>query len=494
MPLVPITPPPGVKDAGTDLQSSGRWLDASLVRWREGALRPVGGWRERVANATASPARGLIAWQDNDGDRWSAIGDATTLKVITGGGAVSDVTPAGLSAGLTDAAINTGYGGGYYGLGTFGTPRATTGTYSEVTTWALDTWGEDLIACSSADGGLYQWDTSVGSATVAAIISGAPTGCASFVVTEERFLMALGAASDPRLVKWSDQEDNNVWAAAATNQAGDFTLQTPGQIMCGTRMRGITLILTDVDAHTASYQGPPFVYGFQRIGSACGIISRKAVAVTDAGAFWMGARGFFRTDGQAVQPIACDVFDKIFSDINEAQQSKIWAMALAEFNEVWFFYPSQSGTEIDKYVSYDYARGIWSCGSLARTCGFSRGVFSYPNMAAPDLEIYEHEVGNNYDGGEVFAETAPFMMGEGDRMMMAKSLLTDEETQGSVSITFKTKAYANGDTDTHGPFTPQSPTDVRFTGRTVQMRVSGSSLSDWTVGRMRLDVSARGRR
>lgn len=494
MPLIPITPPPGVKDAGTDLESAGRWLDASLVRWREGVLRPVGGWRERVASVTTNPARALLAWQDNSGDRWTAAGDASTLKIIAGDGTVSTITPAGLTGGVADASVNTGYGGGFYGVGTYGTPRATTGTFSEATTWSLDTWGEDLVACSVADGGLYQWDASVGVGTAAAAISNAPTDCAALVVTEERFLMALGASGDPRLVKWSDQEDNTTWTAAATNQAGDFVLQTPGQIMCGARLRGATLILTDMDAHTATYQGPPFVYGFERVGSACGIIARKALAVTDAGAFWMGPQGFFRSDGQAVQPVPCEVHDKVFKDINRTQQSKCWAMAMNQFNEVWFFYPSADSDEIDRYVSFDYAQGIWSCGELARTAGFPRGVFLYPNLAGSDLGVYEHEVGHNYGGADVYAETGPLMNGQGDRMMMATNLYPDEEAQGDVSVTFKTRFYANEAETSHGPYTPDGPTNVRFTGRQVRMRVTGSELSDWTVGNMRLDVVQRGRR
>jgi hypothetical protein len=33
-----------------------------------------------------------------------------------------------------------------------------------------------------------------------------------------------------------------------------------------------------------------------------------------------------------------------------------------------------------------------------------------------------------------------------------------------------------------------NPTDVRFQGRQVQMRVTGNTASSWRVGTMRLDV------
>ena len=44
MALIPLQLPPGVYRNGTDFESSNRWRDANLVRWRDGSLRPVGGW------------------------------------------------------------------------------------------------------------------------------------------------------------------------------------------------------------------------------------------------------------------------------------------------------------------------------------------------------------------------------------------------------------------------------------------------------------------
>ena len=46
MTLVPLEIPPGVFKNGTDLMAKDRWTDASLVRFHEDSLRPIGGWRE----------------------------------------------------------------------------------------------------------------------------------------------------------------------------------------------------------------------------------------------------------------------------------------------------------------------------------------------------------------------------------------------------------------------------------------------------------------
>ena len=61
------------------------------------------------------------------------------------------------------------------------------------------------------------------------------------VVTEERFIFALGAGGNSRKVQWCDKENNTVWTPSATNEAGDIELATAGQIMQGIRSRGVTL-------------------------------------------------------------------------------------------------------------------------------------------------------------------------------------------------------------------------------------------------------------
>jgi len=50
MPLVQLSPPPGFRYHGTDLESEGRWREGNLVRWRDGSLRPIGGWTNRFGS------------------------------------------------------------------------------------------------------------------------------------------------------------------------------------------------------------------------------------------------------------------------------------------------------------------------------------------------------------------------------------------------------------------------------------------------------------
>ena len=490
MALIPLDIPPGMRRVGTDMQATGRWRDGNLVRWREGSIRPVGGWRIRNENAFSTLPRALHAWEDNSADRRVVAGSYNKLWAISPAGVVSDITPVGLTSGNLSATTNTGYGGGFYGLGYYGTERQDTGSFSEATTWSLDNFGQFLVACSNADGKLYEWQ--LNAATPAAQISGSPTGNLALVVTEERFIFALGAGGNPRKVQWCDREDNTTWTPAATNEAGDIELQTSGQIMTGVRTKGQTLILTDIDAHAATYQGPPFVYGFERVGTGCGTVSRKAVAAVDDGVFWMGQRNFFHFTGTDVVQLPCEIADYVFTDINRNQISKSWAVANAQHGEIWFFYPSGASNEVDRYAVLDYKEGHWSFGSLARTCGVDRGVFRYPLWVDTDLDVLEHEVGLNYDGATIFAESGPISLGTGDNVYSVNKLYPDELTQGDVTTTFKTRFYPNDTERSYGPYTMTAPTSVRFTGRQVRMRIEGANLSDWRVGIPRVDAHPRG--
>jgi hypothetical protein len=490
--LLPINIQPGVYRNGTDYQSKSRWRDASLVRWYEGTMRPVNGWRTRSSSQMSGKCRGILAWRTNGNARWIGLGTHTHLYVMSESGTLTDITPsAGFTTGNADATQNLGYSGGPYGLYPYGTPRPDTGTYTPATTWSMDNWGEYLLACSTSDGKLLEWQLNTGSD--AAALTNAPINNKAVMVTSERFVFALGAGGNARKVQWSDQEDNTTWTPVITNQAGDIELETVGSIMAGKRLRGVNLIFTDVDVHTAQYQGPPFVYGFERIATGCGLISTQSVAAVESVAYWWSPAGFFVYDG-FVRPLKCDVLDYVVQNLSQPQRSKVYAVGNNQYGEVWWFYPSANSTEVDSYVAYNYREGHWTIGTLSRTAGTDRGVFTYPLMVSADGYIYEHEVGVGYDGAIPYAQSGPIEFGNGDRIMVARQLIADENTQGAVGVQFKTRFTPLG-SEVVKTYTIDSPyTPVRFSGRQIEMKVTGDSLTDWRVGVMRLDAVAGGER
>jgi hypothetical protein len=494
MAFIPLQIPPGIYRNGTELQSAGRWFDANLVRFYEGTMRPVGGWRKRSDNTVTGAARALITWKDNSADPWIGIGTHSGLYAMRVDGAVEDITPAGFTTGIEDATVFTGYGNGVYGSQAYGVERQGYTTVTPATMWTLDTWGEYLVGCSNADGKLYEWQLDFTTPTAAAAIANAPTGCKAILTTSERFIFALGAGGNPRKVQWCDQEDNTVWTPSTTNQSGDFELATTGTLMAGKRVRGLSLLWTDVDCHASAYIGQPFIFSFEKIGSGCGLISPQAVAiVSDSAAFWMSKSGFWMYDG-SIKPLPSDVSDYIYRNINTSQSSKTYAVHNSEFGEVWWFYPSASSNEVDSYVTYNYREGHWNIGLMGRTCGTGRGAFEKPLMFSTDGYLYEHEVGFDYEGGTLYCESGPVQIGAGDNLMAVRELIPDELNQGEVTALFKTKLYPNSAESSHGPYSMSNPTSVRFTARQVKMRVQSNGNNNWRVGTMRMDAVQGSRR
>mgnify|MGYP003664753029 CR=1 FL=1 len=491
--LIPLQLPPGVHANGTEFESSNRWREASLVRWHDGSMRPVGGWTVRKSSAFATAPRAMISYLDNDSDEHMAAGTYEKLYYVNPALTVTDITPSsGFTSGSLNGALNLGYGGGFMGSTNYGRAPTSSGVYAEATTWSLDTWGEYLLGVSSTDGKLLEWQGNP--SANAAVVANAPVDNLAMVVTEERFVFCLGAGGNPRKVAWSDKENNTLWSAAATNEAGDMELQTNGQIMCGVRMRGATLILTSEDAHLATYSGAPFVYGFQRVGTACGIASRKAAVAIDEGAFWMGKKGFYTFNGSTATEISCEVADYVFDDLNPSQVSKVYAVHNSQFGEIWWFYPSASANENDRYVTLDYKEGHWATGVIDRTAGVDQGIFVNPIWADASGNLYNHETGYTHGSVKPYAESGSISLGNGDTIMKVSKLIPDERTQGQVEVTFKTRFHPNDSETSHGAYTLSNPTDVRFTGRQVRVKIQGTANDNWRSGIMRIDAVPGGRR
>lgn len=490
--LVTFSLPPGLYANGTEYMAKGRYYSANLVRWYEGVMQPIGGWDARSVDAANGVARSIITWVDNSNDAWIGVGTNEGLFIQDRGGAYHDITPTGFVAGSVNATSGGGYGDGPYGESYYGTPRLDTESVTPAASWSLDTWGENLVGVMDQDSEIYEW--SLVTTTPAVQVANSPT-CSSVLVSDSRHMLALAANGNPRLVKWSDRENNTVWAPDPLNQAGDVQLQTPGRIMCGRRVKGANLIFTDSDTWSMTFIGVPYIFQTERVGSGCGIVSRNAVAVIDSQAFWMGENGFWTFQG-IVRPLESDVGDYIFSNMNVSQISKVCAFLNSSFKEVWWLYPSGVSLECDSYVAYNYADGTWTFGKIDRTCGTDKGTFSNPLMVSTEGVVYEHEVGMNHDGAEVFSLSGPVeIVPNGDNVMMVRRIIPDERSTGEVEVLFKTRFWPNTTDTVFGPYPLAGPpTDCRLTARQVSIEIRGVGAADWRVGDFRFDVVAGGLR
>ena len=499
---IPIDLPAGVYKNGTDYGAKGRWGDASLVRWQDGALRPIGGWLRRKVKSTgvdmavivASPStdtiRDIFSWNANNGDEATLLGSNAKVYHMNQDNQIADITPVGFTTGLNDPALLVGYGTGLYGTEAYGVARSASGvTPVPVPRWTFDAWGEDaILASTGADGKLY--DYTPGDAN-AVVITNAPTDVVGAVVTDERFLMAIGSATDARKVTWCDKENNTLWAPAVTNEAGSKVLSGAGELLAIKKVLGDIIILSTTDAHIGKYLGPPYVWGFKPIGANCGIISPTSIATTDKFAFWAGKRQFWMYDGD-VRPLPCEVMDYFFHDRDPLMHSKIIATTVSQFNEVWWMYQSTVGTDIDSYVSYNYASGHWNVGKLARTAQGDAGTLDSPIMMDSDGFLYNHEQHGVIVTG-AYAESGPLELKNGANNVDVRYILPDTIQNGDVTITLKGKSMPNATEYDYGPYTLTNPTPTRATGREIRMRVTASGArADWEFGSTRLDISGVG--
>jgi len=197
-----------------------------------------------------------------------------------------------------------------------------------------------------------------------------------------------------------------------------------------------------------------------------------------------------------VKPLDCDVAEYVFKDLNLTQRAKVSTTIVAQFDEVWWFYPSasQTGLENDRYVVYNWRENHWAIGNLNRCVGVDKGVFETPLWVDSAGGIYSHETGNDRTGGTVFAESGPFEIDAGDQVARVQRLIPDENTLGDIVLSFFLAMFP---TDTElkvGPFAAAQPTDVRFTTRQARVRIDESRGVDWRFGILRLGVIPGGRR
>jgi hypothetical protein len=493
---IPLELPPGMLANGTALQSRGRWRDGNLIRWQEGALLPQGGWERRkkdgVDLTVLGTPRAAYIWRDNQNIIHLAIGSDTKLFTFENASDKQNITPVDFVTGSGSGSVADGYGIGDYNEETYGTPRTVDQDYATdipATMWTFSNWGENLIGHTLNDGRLFEWQPGSGPAVP---IVNAPVNNRSFVVTNERIVMALGADGLPRLVRWSDQENNTSWAPDPLNQAGDITLQTNGTIITGRTTPDGVLIWTSEDLWVASYSGYPYIYSFRALAGKTTLVSRGAMAVIDSRVVWMGLSGFFIYDGY-MNPLPCDVQDRVFNYLNVPQLSKVWALVNHGMFEVVWFYPSQASNDIDSYVTWNYKENYWITGQVARTCGVPAGILPNPILVTKDGHLYNHGVGFDYEGLVPFVESWPIELSEGGREMMVKKLIPDELVLGDVNVTFKARQYPTTP-ERVKTYTLANPTNTRVAGRQVAIRFEGVRPTQWRIGRMRVEVTQLGGR
>jgi hypothetical protein len=431
-----------------------------------------------------------------------------------------------INIGLDVYLTSAGWGSGTWGSGTFGSTSALSAN-GQLRLWTHDNFGENLII-NPRGGGIYRWVENNGTSTRAvelASTSGAnlvPTVGLQVLASEvDRHLIVLGAdpiegsarsgVLDPMLVVFSDQENELEFEPLITNSAGSVRLSSGSQIVGGVKSRQEIVIFTDTSVYSMQFVGPPFTFALNLINEASGLIGPKAAVVDESGVYFMSYGAFYVYNG-SVQKLPCSVKNYVFSDINDGQAYKIHAFTNLEHNEVGWFYPSSSSTEIDRYVIYNTQEKIWYYGNLSRTAWLDSGVVSYPQAASSNY-IFQHEIGFDDDGSAmtgVFVESSDFELGDGDTFTSISSVIPDikflqDQNAGTINIVTKVRNFPGDSLATEATSEISSSTqkkDIRARGRQAVLRVesnddqsnSGNVSIGWRLGSTRYNVKPDGRR
>jgi len=418
----------------------------------------------------------------------------------------------------------------------WGNAASVTTPGAQIRLWSHDNFGEDIII-NPRDSGIFYWDKTNGLSNRAIELSATstyqgetsvPTIAKQVLVSDQdRHVIAFGCdglganssatqgngVQDPLLIRFSSQENPVDFFPTATNTAGDLRLGGGSTFVQAVETKQQILCFTNKTLHAMKFIGPPFTFGLQELSKNITIMSPfSAIAVEDA-VFWMGVDTFYvYSNGQTIQ-LPCTVKDKVFLDFNFAERDKVHVGLNSEFSEILWFYPSSAGTEIDKYVAYNYLEKIWYYGTLARQAWLDRGIRNLPQATGGSL-LYNHEVGFDDDGSAMtsFIESASIGAGDGDKFIFLKRVIPDITFDGStsvnpdVSFTMKSRnnpgANFNQTTQNTAQRSSTSPVeqfteklDYRLRGRSFSLRIDSTSLgTKYKLGTPRVDIREDGRR
>ena len=440
-----------------------------------------------------------------------------------------------------------GYGWGIdgYGNGNWGEAASASDVSLEPGLWSLDNFGEVLIA-TIANGKTFTWNAGAASATsnrASTTTTGFATGSnptasrLTLVSPTTRHLVHMGTETtigtdttqDDMFIRFSDREDINDYTATAINSAGDFRLQDGTKIMGAIKAKETILVWTDNALYTMKFIGAPFTFGFEQVGTNCGLIGKNAVVEQDGVAYWISNNGFFMYDG-TVKSLPCSVEDFVYDSFDTTKGQQVNAGLNNLFTEVVWYYPSTGSDYNDKYVAFNYGEGVWYTGTEARTSWIDGIVYpqpfatkydasasgTFPEVIGEDslgqTTLFEHEIGTdqvNPDGTTTtvtsFIKSFDFDLDiqgtAGEVFIAMRRFLPDFKTlENNAKVTLAVKRYPQ-DSDTNttlSPFTITSSTqkkDTRARGRFCNIKIENDGVSEtWRFGTLRLDIQPDGRR
>ena len=516
--------------------SVGPSIQIPLVGWGAGGWG-LGTWGNGLATAVA-----LRLWtQRNFGEDlvfaprtgglyyWDATGGLSTRGVLlnTLGGNVS-FTSASPTVVTSTSNILFTEGAALQFAATTSLP---TGISAATTYYVFEVNGLTFKLLDSAGAAVNT--SSTGTGVYISLLVDVPTILNTLAVSDtSRFVLTFGcndygsAILDPMLIRWSAQDDIYNWTPDPTNQAGFIRLSSGSEIITTVQSRQEIVVFTDSAVYSLQYLGPPYVWAPQLLGDNISIYSSNAVVIASGVVYWMGIDKFYAYDGR-VNTLPCALLRFIFTDINSDQNLQVFAGTNEGFNEVWWFYCSESSTTVDRYVIYNYVEKIWYYGTMARTAWLDSGLRDFPLAATyqPNStgNIVEHENGLNDNATgtavalDAYISSSEFDIGDGHNFGFVWRVLpdltfgdsTNSPTAVAPQVTMTLFGLANsgsGTTSTANGTVVKGSTYViteeftgqiftRMRGRQMIFKIGSNQINtQWQLGAPRIDIRPDGRR
>jgi len=169
--------------------------------------------------------------------------------------------------------------------------------------WSLSNFGQVLVA-TIANGKTFTWNAgdaarlSVRASTTTTDFqtTNNPTATrVTLISPTTRHLIHFGtettigstATQDDMFIRFSEQENINEYTITAVNTAGSQRLQDGTKIMGALVAKENILVWTDNALYTMKFVGAPFTFGFEQVGTNCGLIGKNAAIEIDGVAYWM---------------------------------------------------------------------------------------------------------------------------------------------------------------------------------------------------------------
>mgnify|MGYP003132460029 FL=1 len=490
-----------------------------------------------LTDATNFPNSGTI--RIGSEDITYASKSSNTLQTL--GRGANGTTPANHTDGSTVTDIST-----YVG---WGDASASSTVTIDPGNWSLDNFGNLLIA-TVHNGETFTWDAAAGNAlqTRATIGSGMPTASVMTIVSDrDRHLFHLGTETtigtpttqNKMFIRFSDQESTSDYEPTSTNTAGTFQLDDGTEIVGAFKGKDYILVLTDTAAYEMQFVGPPFTFSIRKVASNAGLIGNHAGVFANGAVFWMGKTGKFYVYDGTVKALPCLVEDFVFTTsgnnpgLNFDSGKIVYGGINELYSEINWFYPTATSTAIDRVVTYNYAEGVWTTGTLDRTTWMGSTVYDKPyatDFEASDTPTfpsvsgvsngatiyYAHEVGVNQANGDgtttaipAFIKSGGFDLngrqgvpGDGEFLLSVRRFMPDfKRISGNAQVTIFLNAFPQGSTAASsplGPFTVSSTTtkvDTRARARLAAVQIECSAVDEsWRYGTFRFDVKPDGRR